>query len=89
MLAAVSAVTVYVKGVPAEAVAGAVTKKCVVTAVTPGVTLIEVLAPSRAAVTVSWAYTNCRGPVESVTVKVPTPLVKTEDAGKLWRCRRC
>ena len=46
-------------------------------------TLIEVLAPSRAAVTVSWAYTNCRGPVESVTVKVPTPLVKTEDAGKL------
>jgi hypothetical protein len=76
-----SAVTVKLIAVPAIAVAGAVTEKCVaVCAADETVTVPDdpVIEP----VTVSVAVIVCGPVVFSVTEKVPTPLVKVEFAGR-------
>jgi hypothetical protein len=75
-LEASSAVTVIEMGVPAVAVAGAVTEKCVAGPAGAPLTLIGPEVPVIEAVTVSVAVIVRLPTVFSVAEKVPTPLTR-------------
>ena len=77
-----SAVTVTLIAVPAVAVLGALTKKCVAAA---ALTEIELVVPVIELVTVSVAVTVCAPAVFNVTENMPTPLVSVPFAGRVAR----
>jgi hypothetical protein len=82
LLKASRAVTVKLNGLPAVAVGGAETVKCVAA---PALTTMVPLTPVMLLVTVSVAVIVWPPVVPSVTAKVPVPAVRGESAGSaVW-----
>ena len=75
-----NAVTMTLIAVPAVAVLGALTERCVAAA---GLTEIEPLVPVIELLTVSFAVTVCSPAVFNVTENVPTPLVSAASEGRV------